>query len=92
MVQAHTTMIYTKRKQYESVFGECAYQVAVSSTESMTGHLLGASGAIEAVFSILAIKEGILPPTIHYETPDEELNLGYVPKEGKKGGYTCCFE
>ena len=50
----------------------------------MPGHLLGATGAIEAIFSLLAIKEGILPPTINYETPYEELDLDYVPNEARK--------
>ncbi len=49
----------------------------------MTGHLLGAAGAIEAIFSVLAIIEGIVPPTINYETPDEELDLDYVPNKAK---------
>ncbi|MBM7602269.1 beta-ketoacyl-acyl-carrier-protein synthase II [Metabacillus crassostreae] len=68
----------------KEVFGEHAYQLAVSSTKSMTGHLLGAAGAIEAIFSLLAIKEGILPPTINYETPDEELDLDYVTNGAKQ--------
>lgn len=68
----------------KEVFKEHAYQLSVSSTKSMTGHLLGAAGAIEAIFSLLAIKEGIVPPTINYETPDEELDLDYVPNVAKK--------
>ncbi len=68
----------------KEVFGDHAYRLAVSSTKSMTGHLLGASGAIEAIFSILAIKDGIIPPTIHYETPDEELDLDYVPNVARQ--------
>jgi len=68
----------------KAVFKEHAYRLAISSTKSMTGHLLGAAGAIEAIFSILAIKEGIIPPTIHYETPDEELDLDYVPNVARK--------
>ena len=68
----------------KEVFKEHAYQLSVSSTKSMTGHLLGATGAIEAIFSVLAIKEGIIPPTINYETPDEQLDLDYVPNEAKK--------
>ena len=50
----------------------------------MTGHMLGAAGAVEAIFSLLSIKEGILPPTINYETPDEELDLEYVPNVARK--------
>ena len=68
----------------KEVFKEHAYQLSVSSTKSMTGHLLGATGAIEAIFSVLAIKEGIIQPTINYETPDEQLDLDYVPNEAKK--------
>ncbi|MEH6942380.1 beta-ketoacyl-ACP synthase II [Bacillus sp. JJ722] len=70
----------------KEVFGEHAYNLAVSSTKSMTGHLLGAAGGIEAIFTVLAIKESILPPTINIETPDPECDLDYVstgarPKE-----------
>jgi 3-oxoacyl-[acyl-carrier-protein] synthase II len=68
----------------KKVFGEHAYKVAVSSTKSMTGHLLGAAGGIEAIFTALAIKEGMLPPTINYETPDPDCDLDYVPNEARK--------
>jgi len=68
----------------KNVFGEHAYKVAVSSTKSMTGHLLGAAGGIEAIFTALAIKDGVLPPTINYETPDPECDLDYVPNEARR--------
>jgi 3-oxoacyl-[acyl-carrier-protein] synthase II len=63
----------------KKVFGEYAYELPISSTKSMTGHLLGAAGAIEAVISVLALQNGILPPTINYETPDPDCDLDYVP-------------
>jgi len=68
----------------KKVFGEHAYKLAVSSTKSMTGHLLGAAGGIEAVITAMAIKEGFLPPTINLDTTDEECDLDYVPKKGRK--------
>ncbi|MGA9228118.1 MAG: beta-ketoacyl-ACP synthase II [Mesobacillus sp.] len=68
----------------KAVFGEHAYNLAVSSTKSMTGHLLGAAGGIEAIFTVLALKEGILPPTINLETPDSECDLDYVPNEARR--------
>ena len=68
----------------KEVFGDYAYKVAVSSTKSMTGHLLGAAGGIEAIFTALSIRDGIIPPTIHIETPDPECDLDYVPNEARK--------
>ncbi|MBT2599036.1 MULTISPECIES: beta-ketoacyl-ACP synthase II [unclassified Oceanobacillus] len=68
----------------KSVFGDHANSLAISSTKSMTGHLLGAAGGIEAVISIKAIQDSIIPPTINYETPDPECDLDYVPNEARK--------
>lgn len=87
-INAHGTSTYYN-DLYETVaikevFKEHAYNLSVSSTKSMTGHLLGATGAIEAIFSLLAIKEGIIPPTINYQTPDDQLDLDYVPNVAKK--------
>ncbi len=67
----------------KSTFGEHSKNVAVSSTKSMTGHLLGAAGGVEAVFSILAVNKNILPPTINYDTPDPKCDLDYVPNEAR---------
>jgi 3-oxoacyl-[acyl-carrier-protein] synthase II len=69
----------------KSVFAEHASKLAVSSTKSMTGHLLGAAGGIEAIVLVKAIEEQYLPPTINYETPDPECDLNYVPNKGRSG-------
>jgi len=66
------------------VFGEHARKLAVSSTKSMTGHLLGAAGGIEAIATALAIHHGILPPTMNYETPDPDCDLDYIPNQARK--------
>ncbi|HEV2666412.1 MAG TPA: beta-ketoacyl-ACP synthase II [Blastocatellia bacterium] len=68
----------------KTVFGEHAAKVAVSSTKSMTGHLLGAAGAVEGVYSALALYHGVLPPTINYESPDPACDLDYVPNKARK--------
>jgi 3-oxoacyl-[acyl-carrier-protein] synthase II len=68
----------------KTVFGEHAYKLAVSSTKSMTGHLLGAAGAVESIATVLAIKNGVIPPTINHEVPGEGLDLNYTPKVAVK--------
>ncbi len=68
----------------KKVFGEHAYNLAVSSTKSMTGHLLGAAGAVEAVYTVLALCRGILPPTINQRNPDPDCDLDYVPNQSRK--------
>lgn len=78
----------TETAAIKAVFGEHAYQLAVSSTKSMTGHLLGATGAIETMLTAYALKEGFLPPTINYVNPDEECDLNYVPNLGKQADIT----
>ena len=71
-------------KAIKDVFGGHAYRLAVSSTKSMTGHTFGAAGAIEAIFSALALKHGVLPPTINYREPDSDCDLDYVPNEPRE--------
>jgi 3-oxoacyl-[acyl-carrier-protein] synthase II len=68
----------------KKVFGEHAFKLAVSSTKSMTGHLLGAAGAVEGVFSVLALHHHIIPPTINYENPDPDCDLDYVPNQARR--------
>jgi 3-oxoacyl-[acyl-carrier-protein] synthase II len=68
----------------KKVFGEHAFKLAVSSTKSMTGHLLGAAGAVEGVFSVLALDHGMIPPTINYENPDPQCDLDYTPNQARK--------
>ncbi len=67
----------------KSVFGEQAYRIPISSTKSMTGHIMGATGALETIFCIQAIHEDVIPPTIHYQTPDPQCDLDYVPNQAR---------
>ena len=74
----------SETRAIKEVFGEHAYKLAVSSTKSMTGHLLGGAGGVEAVYSVLTIKHGLIPPTMNYETPDPACDLDYVPNIARK--------
>lgn len=74
----------TETQAIKAVFGEHAYRLAVSSTKSMTGHLLGAAGGVEAIASILSLYTGIIPPTVNYEYPDPECDLDYVPNKSRE--------
>ena len=74
----------TETKAIKTVFGEHAKKIPISATKSMTGHLLGAAGSTEAIFTILSLRDGILPPTINYEEPDPECDLDYVPNVARR--------
>jgi 3-oxoacyl-[acyl-carrier-protein] synthase II len=94
-INAHgTSTPYNDRLEtlaIKKAFGEHAYRLAVSSTKSMTGHLLGAAGGIEAVFSVLAIARKMIPPTINYTTPDPDCDLDYVPNEPREAQIECAL-
>ncbi len=74
----------SETRAVKAAFGEKAYQIPISSTKSMTGHMMGATGALEAIFCTKVVCEGILPPTIHYQTPDPECDLDYIPNEARE--------
>jgi len=74
----------TETAVIKKVFGDYAYKVAISSTKGMTGHTLGAAGGVEAIASLLALRHGVLPPTINLNTPDPECDLDYVPNVARK--------
>lgn len=74
----------SETRAVKAAFGEMAYSIPISSTKSMTGHMMGATGALEAIFCVQAVREGILPPTIHYETPDPECDLDYIPNKARE--------
>jgi len=75
----------SETRAIKALFGEHASKLAVSSTKSMTGHLLGGAGGVEAIYTTLTIKHGVIPPTTNYETPDPECDLDYVPNVARKG-------
>lgn len=87
-INAHGTSTHlndlTETMAIKKALGEKAYDVNISSTKSMTGHMLGATGAIEAIASVMALKDGIIPPTINLDEPDEELDLNYTPNKAVK--------
>jgi 3-oxoacyl-(acyl-carrier-protein) synthase len=74
----------SETRAIKAAFGEWAYKIPVSSTKSMTGHMMGATGALEAIFCVQAVREGILPPTVHYQTPDPECDLDYIPNQARE--------
>ena len=78
----------SETKAIKGAFGELAYKIPVSSTKSMTGHMMGATGALEAIFCVQAVRKGVLPPTIHYQTPDPECDLDYIPNEARESTIT----
>ena len=75
----------SETRAIKAAFGVAAYDIPISSTKSMTGHMMGATGALEAIFCMLAIRDDVIPPTIHYRTPDPECDLDYVPNEARQG-------
>lgn len=87
-INAHGTSTHLndlgETEAIKAVFGKRAYEIPVSSTKSMTGHLLGAAGAVEAIFSVLSLREGFIPGTMNYQVKDEELDLDYVPNKGRE--------
>ena len=74
----------SETRAIKTALGEIAYNIPVSSTKSMTGHMMGATGALEAIFCIYAIQEGVIPPTINYQEPDPDCDLDYVPNEARQ--------
>ncbi|MEE9188801.1 MAG: beta-ketoacyl-ACP synthase II [Anaerolineales bacterium] len=78
----------SETRAIKKVFGDLAYEIPISSTKSMTGHMMGTTGALEAIFCVQAIRENILPPTINYETPDPECDLDFIPNAAREKDIT----
>ena len=74
----------SETRAIKAAFGDLAYRIPVSSTKSMTGHMMGATGALEAIFCVQAVRENSIPPTINYQTPDPECDLDYVPNDARQ--------
>jgi 3-oxoacyl-[acyl-carrier-protein] synthase II len=74
----------SETRAIKAAFGDLAYNIPISSTKSMTGHMMGATGALEAIFCVQAVRQGVLPPTINYCTPDPECDLDYVPNQARE--------
>jgi 3-oxoacyl-(acyl-carrier-protein) synthase len=81
----------SETRAVKAAFGEKAYKIPISSTKSMTGHMMGATGALEAIFCTQVIRDGVLPPTIHYETPDPECDLDYIPNQAREKKVDLCI-
>ncbi len=94
-INAHGTSTpfndYYETLAIKRIFGDRARKVWVSSTKSMTGHLLGAAGSVEAIFSVLAARDQVAPPTINYDTPDPDCDLDYVPNQAREGKIDCAL-
>ncbi|MCI0521790.1 MAG: beta-ketoacyl-ACP synthase II [Chloroflexi bacterium] len=74
----------SETRAIKAAFGGLAYNIPISSTKSMTGHMMGATGALEALFCVMAVQQNVIPPTIHYETPDPECDLDYTPNRARE--------
>ncbi len=74
----------SETRAVKAAFGDFAYNIPISSTKSMTGHMMGATGALEAIFCVQAVRDGVIPPTIHYRTPDPQCDLDYVPNTARE--------